>query len=262
MNFALGPDVKDLTGRSVMQLCFEREDQEEVEVVPICALTPYKSEQFSTCIELDAGKEYAFEVVSDNDVHLIGNYIGDHSTGPQVTPFEAPKSVKASSILVPQPVSSTAHEDSSRSIHDNKDLPAFVDKDPFKMDGSLDSTPHTIVIEEIVGQGELNTHCSCVVLYHMCKLHPGDITLDRSTTADGPPSEVTVGLGHIPKAWDQHIIGMNDGGSHVIDIPPHLINMDEWEKHLTGQGCHKGVQRLSEVNPQKAHIIVHKYSSF
>jgi hypothetical protein len=41
-NFALGPDVKDLAGRSVVQLCFTREDQEEIEVVPICALMPYK----------------------------------------------------------------------------------------------------------------------------------------------------------------------------------------------------------------------------
>lgn len=70
---------------------------------------------------------------------------------------------------------------------DNKDLLAVVDKDPFKMDGSPDLTPHPIIMEEIVGQGELITHGSRVVLWHMCKLHPGDITLDRSTTADGPP---------------------------------------------------------------------------
>ena len=41
-NFALGPDVKDLAGRSVVQLCFDKEDQDEIEVVPICTLTPYK----------------------------------------------------------------------------------------------------------------------------------------------------------------------------------------------------------------------------
>ena len=73
---------------------------------------------------------------------------------------------------------------------DNKDLLAVVDKDdkdPFKMDDSLDLMPHPIVMEEIVGSGELITHGSRVVLYHMCKLHPGGFILDRSTTADGPP---------------------------------------------------------------------------
>lgn len=64
--------------------------------------------------------------LGSSDVHLIGNYIGDHSTGPQVIPFKAPKSVEASRILVPQPVSSTAHEDSSRSIHVSG--PIFLDQ--------------------------------------------------------------------------------------------------------------------------------------
>lgn len=53
---------------------------------------------------------------------------------------------------------------------------------------------------------------------------------------------------------------MNVGGNRVIDIPPHLINLDEWKKHLTWQDCHEGLQRLSEVNPQEARIIVRKYS--
>lgn len=55
------------------------------------------------------------------------------------------------------------------------------------MDGGPDLTPHPIIMEEVVGPGELVVHGSRVVLWYMCKLHPGDVVLARSTTADGPP---------------------------------------------------------------------------
>ncbi|KIK09163.1 hypothetical protein K443DRAFT_671656 [Laccaria amethystina LaAM-08-1] len=86
-NVALGEELKDVTGRTVIKFSFENpiqmddEDEDEEEPTPaisttvLCSLTAGKIEQATTDIVLEKEEEYLFEAVGKNTVYLTGNYI-------------------------------------------------------------------------------------------------------------------------------------------------------------------------------------------
>ncbi|KAL0578761.1 peptidylprolyl isomerase fpr3 [Marasmius crinis-equi] len=99
-NASLGDVLQDENGRSTLKLTFEKlntsdsDDEEEeekekeddeskgVSTSPVCSLTPGKIEQAVLDIVLFEETEYILEVVGNNTIHLIGNYIHQNDNEP------------------------------------------------------------------------------------------------------------------------------------------------------------------------------------
>ncbi|GBE81394.1 FK506-binding protein [Sparassis crispa] len=87
-NVALGDQLADETGRTVLKLVYQTagapeeddEDEESVDIEPvtstvICSLTPGKIEQATVDLVLEGEQDYLLEIVGKNTLYLTGNYI-------------------------------------------------------------------------------------------------------------------------------------------------------------------------------------------
>ncbi|KAI0633471.1 hypothetical protein C8Q77DRAFT_1115145 [Trametes polyzona] len=91
-NIALGDELADESGRTVVKLSYrrpgsdepdsdeeeeeeEKNDNEELATTALCSLTPGKIEHATVDVVLTEDDEYLIEVVGKNTVYLTGNYI-------------------------------------------------------------------------------------------------------------------------------------------------------------------------------------------
>jgi len=129
-NFALGPELKDASGRTTVKLIFpnpvqvDSDDEDEDETPSlgssetiICSLTPNKIEQVTTDITIHEDEEYTFEALGKNTIYLTGNYIEQNINNP---PYDG--------------MGADSDSDESEDAYDLREVSSDVEMDPNDLD--------------------------------------------------------------------------------------------------------------------------------
>lgn len=77
------------------------------------------------------------------------------------------------------------------------------------------------IVDHVVGDGLEAEKYDILTVNYTGKLEDGTI-FDSSKNQGREPFRFTVGLGQVIQGWEEGFVGMNEGGSRTLTIPPEM----------------------------------------
>ena len=77
------------------------------------------------------------------------------------------------------------------------------------------------IVDNVVGEGLEAAKFDILTVHYTGKLEDGTV-FDSSKNPGREPFRFTVGLGQVIQGWEEGFIGMKEGGSRTLTIPPEM----------------------------------------
>ncbi len=124
------------------------------------------------------------------------------------------------SIFNPEEPAVSAAETPTVVVADTADQSAALANAILEASGDTDSVERLIIDDVTIGTGDAVTEGDTVTVHYVGTLQNGQ-QFDNSYTK-GEPFTFTVGAARVISGWEQGVIGMQEGGTRILVVPPEL----------------------------------------